>query len=141
MSTRTRLIVQHTPRLSLPLQPQPSVGPGPGGLLLVFTIDSTSLFNRLGDVLQTVSGGRVARPVELLYDARHNYYFTAASLGRLLEDGGFRVERWRTDRAYLGRWLAEPAPWYLVAGGYVVDTLSLLLRLQYRRTAICRSQA
>ncbi|TMA78864.1 MAG: class I SAM-dependent methyltransferase [Deltaproteobacteria bacterium] len=110
----------------------------PGGLLLVFTIDSTSLFNRLGDVLQTVSGGRVARPVELLYDARHNYYFTAASLGRLLEDGGFRVERWRTDRAYLGRWLAEPAPWYLVAGGYVVDTLSLLLRLQYRRTAICR---
>ena len=110
----------------------------PGGLLLVFTIDSTSLFNRLGDVLQTVSGGRVARPVELLYDARHNYYFTAASLGRLLEDGGFRVERWRTDQAYLSRWLAEPAPWYLVAGGYVVDTLSLLLRLQYRRTAICR---
>jgi len=111
----------------------------PGGLLLVFTIDSTSLFNRLGDVLQTVSGGRVARPLELLYDARHNYYFTAASLGRLLEDGGFRVERWRTDRAYLGRWLAEPAPWYLVAGGYVVDALSLPFRLPYRRTAICRS--
>jgi 2-polyprenyl-3-methyl-5-hydroxy-6-metoxy-1,4-benzoquinol methylase len=110
----------------------------PGGMLLVFTIDSTSLFNRLADVLQSVSGGRFARPLELLYDARHNYYFTATSLRRLLADGGFRVERWRADRAYLGRWLAEPAPWYLVAGGYGVDLLSLPLRLQYRRSAFCR---
>jgi len=111
----------------------------PGGLLLVFTIDSASLFNRLGDVLQRATGGRFARPLELLYDARHNYYFTAASLRRLLEDGGFGIERWRADRAYLGRWLAEPAPWYLVTGGYVVDAVSLPLRLPYRRTAICRS--
>ena len=110
----------------------------PGGLLLVFTIDTASLFNVLGDLLQRVGGGRLARLPELLYDARHNYYFTGASLRRLLEDAGFRIERWRADRAYLGRWLAEPAPWYLVAGGYLVDLASLPLRLLYRRTAICR---
>lgn len=108
----------------------------PGGVLLVFTIDTASLFNRLGDVLDRLIGG--GRALELLYDYRHNYYFTGAALGRLLDRSGFRVERWRADRAYLGRWLAEPAPRYLVAGGYVVDVLSVVLRLPYRRTAICR---
>ena len=110
----------------------------PGGLLLLFTIDTAGLFNMLGDLLQRASGGRVERPLELLYDARHNYYFTGTALRRLLEGSGLRIERWRADRAYLGRWLAEPAPWYLVVGGYVVDLVSLPLRLQYRRTALCR---
>lgn len=110
----------------------------PGGVLLVFTIDSASLFNMTGDLLYRASAGRLQRPLELLYDYRHNYYFTGRALGRLLETAGFRVERWRTDRAYLGRWLAEPAPAYIVAGGCVIDLLSLGLRLPYRRTALCR---
>jgi SAM-dependent methyltransferase len=110
----------------------------PGGVLLVFTIDTASLFNRLGDFAQRASGGRAGRMLELLYDARHNYYFTGRALRRLLDRTGFRLERWRADRAYLGRWLAEPAPSYLVIGGYFVDLASLPLRLQYRRTAICR---
>jgi len=108
----------------------------PGGILLVFTIDTASLFNRLGDVAQRLSGGRATRVLELLYDARHNYYFTGESLRRLLDRSGFRLERWRADRAYLGRWLAEPAPAYLVLGGYLVDLASMPLRLPYRRTAI-----
>lgn len=108
----------------------------PGGVLLVFTIDTASLFNRVGDLIdRTVGAGRV---LELLYDFRHNYYFTGTALARLLSRSGFRVERWRADRAYLGRWLAEPAPGYVVAGGYLIDVLSLPFRLQYRRTAICR---
>ena len=110
----------------------------PGGVLLVFTIDTASLFNRLGDLTQRLGGGRAGRVLELLYDARHNYYFTGQALRRLLDRAGFRLERWRADRAYLGRWLAEPAPAYLVLGGYLVDLASLPLRLQYRRTAICR---
>ncbi len=110
----------------------------PGGLLLVFTIDTASLFNRLGDLLQRLSGGGATRVLELLYDARHNYYFTREALRRLLEGSGFRPERWRSDRAYLGRWLAEPAPWYLILGGYAVDLASLPLHLPYRRTAIAR---
>jgi 2-polyprenyl-3-methyl-5-hydroxy-6-metoxy-1,4-benzoquinol methylase len=111
----------------------------PGGVLLVFTIDSTSLFNVAGDVLFGVTGGRAVRPLELLYDARHNHYFTRAALVRVLGDAGFHVERWRTDRAYLGRWVSEPAPWYLFAGGFLLDVASLLVRRPYRRTAYCRT--
>jgi len=76
--------------------------------------------------------------VELLDDARHNYYFSRQSLARVLDRAGFRVERWRRHRAYLGRWLSEPAPWYLLAGGFVIDLLSLPLNRPYRRTAYCR---
>ena len=108
----------------------------PGGVLHVFTINTASLFNRIGDVLARVGGS--ARVLELLYDDRHNYYFTESSLRGLLERNGFRIARWRSDRAYLGRWLAEPAPAWIVAGGYAIDLLSLPLGLQYRRTALCR---
>ena len=111
----------------------------PGGVLLVFTIDSSSFFNGTADVLYRASAGRAVRPLELLYDARHNYYFTKPSLERLLGGSGFQVERWRSDRAYLGRWLSEPAPGYLVAGGMVIDVLSFTVGRPYRRTAFCRS--
>src|SRR5205807_2163563 len=93
----------------------------PGGVLLVFTIDSTSLLNRVGGFLYHASRRRAVRILELLYDFRHNYYFTKPALAALLERSGFRIERWRAHRAHLGRWLAEPAPWYLFAGGLVLD--------------------
>jgi SAM-dependent methyltransferase len=113
----------------------------PGGVLLIFTIDSTSLFNLAGDALYRLSGQRAVRQLELLYDARHNYYFTPKALGRLLADAGFRAERWRADRAYLGRWVSEPAPWYLMAGGFLVDLASLLVARPYRQTVYCRASA
>jgi 2-polyprenyl-3-methyl-5-hydroxy-6-metoxy-1,4-benzoquinol methylase len=110
----------------------------PRGVLLVFTIDCTSLFNRTGDVLHRLLPGGAVRPLELLYDARHNYYFTPAALTRALTASGFAIAGWRADRAYLGRWLSEPAPWYLVAGGVILDALSVAAGLPYRRTALCR---
>jgi SAM-dependent methyltransferase len=113
----------------------------PGGVLLVFTIDSTSLFNLAGDALFRLSGGRAVRQLELLYDARHNWYFTPAALTRLLAGAGFTAERWRSDRAYLGRWVSEPAPWYLMAGGFVVDLASALVGRPYRRTVYSRATA
>ncbi len=111
----------------------------PGGVLMVFTIDTSSLFNTAGDLLHRLSGGRATRPLELLYDYRHNYYFTHAALARLLAAASLRVVRWRADRAYLGRWLAEPTPWPLRAGGSVLDLLSFAIGRPYRRTAFCVS--
>lgn len=110
----------------------------PSGVLLVFTIDTSSFFNLAGNLLYAATRGWLRRPVELLYDARHNYYFSRRSLLSLLDRAGFSAQRWRSHRAYLGRWLSEPAPWYLVAGGFVIDLLSLPLNRAYRRTAYCR---
>jgi hypothetical protein len=61
---------------------------------------------------------------------RRAYYFTKPALARLLETSGFRIKRWRDDRAYLGRWLSEPAPRYLVAGG--VDRVHDTYRTPHR---------
>ncbi len=108
------------------------------GVLLVFTIDTTSLFNLAGDLAYRLSGRRARRILELLYDSHHNYYFTLNSLSRLLSSEGLTVERWRSDRAYLSRWVTQPAPWYLLAGGFLIDLLSLPLDRPYRRTAYCR---
>lgn len=108
------------------------------GVLLVFTIDSASLFNVVGDVAVRATGGRARRVLELLYDGRHNYYFTKPALTRAVEDAGFTAARWRADRAHLGRWVSEPAPWYLLAGGFLIDLASLAVGMPYRRTIYCR---
>ena len=110
----------------------------PAGVLLIFTIDSTSLFNMIGELLHRVVGPRSTPVLELLYDARHNYYLTPRSLTQVANRSGLSVERTRTHRAYLGRWLSEPASAFVVAGGFLVDLASTLVRRRYRRTIYCR---
>lgn len=110
----------------------------PGGYLLIFTIDSASLFNRLAHVSYWLTGGRITQPSELLYDARHNYYFTGRSLAALVEGCDFQIEAREHSRAYLGRWLVEPGPRWLVAGAEVIDRISVPLRGQYRQLLFCR---
>lgn len=113
----------------------------PGGVLLVFTIDSASLFNLAGELLHRLAGRGANSLLELLYDARHSHYFTRPALARLLAEQRFGIESWRAGRAHLGRWLSEPAPRLVVAGGVLVDWLSLLVGRPYRRTALCRRLA
>lgn len=105
----------------------------PGGVLLVFTIDAGSLFNVAGDLAWRLTGGRMTSPLELLYDKRHNHYFTSATLRRLIERHGLRVERVATHRAHLGRWLSEPASALVLAGAEVIDLLSIPLGRPYRQ--------
>ena len=109
----------------------------PGGVLVVLTINSASLFNRIGDLGYRASLGRFSRPLELLYDARHNFYFTLETLEALIDRAGFRVEERGTCRAHLGRWVSEPVSWPIRAGGTVVDWLSVPLRSQYRQILYC----
>lgn len=105
----------------------------PGGVLVVFTIDAASLFNAAGHLAWRLTLGRMTSPLELLYDKRHNHYFTSATLRRLIEGHGLRIERIDTHRAHLGRWLSEPASPLVLAGAEVIDLLSVPLRRPYRQ--------
>jgi 2-polyprenyl-3-methyl-5-hydroxy-6-metoxy-1,4-benzoquinol methylase len=110
----------------------------PGGRLLIFTIDSASLFNVIGHVAYKATLGGLSAPLELLYDARHNYYFTERSLARLIQSAGLGVEDSERHRAYLGRWVTEPTPVWIRAGGALVDFASLMIGMPYRQLLYCR---
>ena len=105
----------------------------PGGILVVLTIDSSSLFNRIGHLAYRASRGLLFRPIELLYDARQTFYFYRRTLEEVVGSGGFSVEDRETCRAHLGRWVSEPVSWPIRAGGAVVDWLSVPLRREYRQ--------
>lgn len=109
----------------------------PGGMLLVFTIDAASLFNVVADLAWRATLHRLVRPLELLYDKRHNHYFTSRTLATLLGRHGLVVEHRAVHRAHLGRWLSEPAGPVVLAGAGVLDLLSLPLGRPYRQLLYC----
>lgn len=109
----------------------------PGGVLVVFTIDAASLFNVVADLAWRLTAHRLSSPLELLYDKRHNHYFTSRTLRTLLAGHGLRVEHATTHQAHLGRWLSEPAGRVVLAGAEVIDLLSIPLRRPYRQLLYC----
>lgn len=109
----------------------------PRGYLLIFTIDASSLFNVLGGLWYKLSVGRARLPLELLYDARHNYYFTRKSLHSLVDRSRFRVVATKGYRAYLGRWLIAPAPALVRRAGDLVDFISVVANRKYRQLIYC----
>lgn len=109
----------------------------PDGVLVVFTIDAASLFNAVADLAWRLSLRRLVSPLELLYDKRHNHYFTARTLGILIGRHGFAIEMVQTYRAHLGRWLSEPASSGVLACAEVVDMLSVPLGRPYRQLLFC----
>lgn len=109
----------------------------PGGVLVVFTIDAASLFNVVADLAWRLTAHRLASPLELLYDKRHNHYFTSRTLRTLLRRHGLRIEHARTHQAHLGRWLSEPAGRIVLAGAGVIDLLSIPLGRPYRQLLYC----
>ena len=112
----------------------------PEGRILIFTIDSDSLFNLLAHFLYRVGFGRFRRGIELLYDARHNYYFSQETLAKILKKKGLSTDHKASYRAHLGRWLAEPVPAFVKLSGDIVDAASGLVGRRYRQLLICRRQ-
>ncbi|HYC56551.1 MAG TPA: methyltransferase domain-containing protein, partial [Candidatus Binatia bacterium] len=110
----------------------------PQGLLAVLTIDSSSLFNVLGAAAYRLSAGKASRPLELLYDRRHTFYFDRRHTRMLAERAGLAVYEQRFYRAHLGRWLSVPIPWWMRLGGDAVDLASLLVRHPYRQLLVAR---
>jgi SAM-dependent methyltransferase len=113
----------------------------PGGRLLIFTIDSSSLFNSIAHAAHAVTFGAFSGPLDLLYDTPRNFYFNERSLGALTSTAGFGVGHVDRRRAYVGRRPHAPMPaWIRVAGG-IVDVFSVFVGRQYRQLLYCRPVA
>ena len=110
----------------------------PGGYLLVFTIDCSSLFNSVADVVYRTTFGHVSWLAAAIYDTHHNFYFTESSLTYLIERNGFRIESRGRHRAHLERWTRVHIPWWIRVGAEAIDLLSVLTNRQYRQLVFCR---
>lgn len=109
----------------------------PGGVLVVFTIDSSSLFNVVGHVSYRATLGSWTKPCELLYDERHCFFFTASTLAALLASCGFRITNRLTFRAHLSRWLSRPVSRPVRFASEVIDICSTLVGRPYRQLLVC----
>lgn len=78
----------------------------PGGALFVAVPNHRSTLFWAADVLARVPG--LAATVGRLYVPNHYYYFTPATLSRLVESVGLRVVTVRGESPYLGRYTFSP---------------------------------
>ena len=114
----------------------------PGGVLLVFTINQRSLINVTGEVVHRLTLGRARRPLELLYDIHHNFFFDAGTLGRLVRRAGFEGElEWDRLAANIERWQNVPIPPVLAFGSKCLDRVARLTGQDYRLILFARTGA
>lgn len=111
----------------------------PGGVLVVFTIDSSSLFNWVGASTYRATRGAWTKPCELLYDERHCFFFTGATLSSLVGRTGFRITGRRAFRAHLSRWLSRPVSRPIRFASEVIDLCSTLIGRPYRQLLFCEA--
>ncbi len=109
------------------------------GVLLVFTINQRSLINEVGDLLHRLTLGAVRRPLILLYDIHHNFFFDADTLGRLARRAGFYGElAWDRLAANIDRWRNVPIPPLLALGSKCLDRVARLTGQDYRLILFAR---
>jgi len=104
----------------------------PGGTVMLFTINQRSLINRVGDLLHRASGGRWVRPLILLYDIHHNYFFDPRTIGALLDRAGFDLVEIDWMDADIDRWQNVPIPPLLAFGSRVLDRAARMIGKPYR---------
>jgi len=104
----------------------------PGGLVVVFTINQRSLINQTGHLLHWISRGAVTRPLVLLYDIHHNFFFDRQTLAQVIRGAGFLgIERDHLG-ANIDRWQNIPIPPLLALGSKCLDAAAWLTGQHYR---------
>jgi len=105
----------------------------PGGMLMLFTINQRSLINRVGHVLHRASFGTLKRPLVLLYDIHHNFFFDRVTLGGLLGLAGFGPPIAEDHlAANIDRWQNVPIPPLLALGTRCLDAAATVMGEPYR---------
>ena len=104
----------------------------PGGVLVLFTINQRSLINGVGDLVYRCTFGQWTRPLTLLYDIHHNFFFDAETIEAMLRRENFG--RFEVDwlEAHIERWQNVPIPAPLAWGTKVLDVSSRVVGEAYR---------
>jgi SAM-dependent methyltransferase len=105
----------------------------PGGVLVIFTINQKSLINRVGHALHQISLGAARRPLVLLYDIHHNFFFDRKTLSGVLRRAGFG-DPVAEDHlsANIDRWQNVPIPPLLALGTRALDVAAKVVGGPYR---------
>ena len=112
----------------------------PGGVLLAFTINQASLVSRIGNAIHRVT--RLEKPLVLLYDVHHNFFFDPKTLRGLLgRVGAYDVVEIEYSEANVRRWRTVPIHPLMTLGSDVVDRLALRPELRYRMLVYARRRA
>lgn len=112
----------------------------PGGTLMLFTINQQSLINRVGDLLYRASARRWMKPLILLYDIHHNYFFDPRTIDALLERAGFELVEIDWMDADIDRWQNVPIPPLLAFGSRVLDRAARVIGRPYRMIVYARKR-
>jgi len=99
----------------------------PGGALFVAVPNHRSTVYWTADIVARLP--LIARLAERIYVPNHYYYFTPATLARLVGDLGLRVEQVRLESPYLGRYQFS---WPVKVGLGTLITLGRLTGLEAR---------
>lgn len=112
----------------------------PGGMLMLFTINQRSLINRVGDLLYRASAGRWRKPLILLYDIHHNFFFDPRTIATLLERAGFELVEIDWMDADIDRWQNVPIPPLLAFGSRLLDRAARVIGSPYRMIVYARKR-
>lgn len=104
----------------------------PGGTLMLFTINQRSLISRVGDLLYRASGERWLKPLVLLYDIHHNFFFDPRTIRGLLLRAGFESVEIDWMDADIDRWQNVPIPPLMALGSRILDRVARVIGRPYR---------
>lgn len=110
----------------------------PGGILVLFTINQQSLINRTGHLVYWLTGGKWAKPLVLLYDIHHNFFFDETTMRGMLGRAGFGRVRMDWMEANIERWQNVPIPVTLALGTKMLDLASRVLGGAYRMIVLAQ---
>lgn len=112
----------------------------PGGVLMLFTINQQSLINQVGHLVYGATAGTWTKPLVLLYDIHHNFFFDEQTMRGMLSKARFDHVEFDWMEANIDRWQNVPIPPLLAWGTKALDKAAQLVGQPYRMIVFARTK-